>query len=355
MNRNSNNRQSRAQRKRSLMRRRLIVLTMLFVVLALIVFLGWQVIQTITKAVATGDQPVSQAGTTTTQSTTTTTTHATLAVNAQLATPRILVYDLTHDAALYSQNADEKCYPASLTKLLTAIIATEECEPNEEFTVGSELSLLQPNSSTAGLKKGYRLTRDMIIDALLLPSGNDAAYTIAAHVGRKLSGDPEISDLEAVFTFAEKMNEKAQQLGAVNSHFSSPDGYFSTDHYTTAADMLRIAKAVLQYDNLKQSMVKTSAQYTLLSGQKVQYKNSNAIINPANPYYFEGATGMKTGFTDEAGYCVIASAQRNGIEVIAVIMGGTTSDQRWKDAVEMLKEAFALHETTAGTTAAPAA
>lgn len=307
----------------------------------MLVFLGWQIVNNISQAIATGDQPVSQN----TSSTTTTATHPTISVNAPLASPRVLVYDVTHSATLYSQNSEERCYPASLTKLLTAIIATEECTPDEVFTVGSEQSFVRHDSSRAYIYSGYKLTRDMIIDALLLPSGNDAAYTIAAHIGRKLVGDPEVTDLEALFAFADKMNAKAKELGAVNSHFSNPDGYFAADHYTTASDMLKIALASMKYDNIQQTVAKQQVSHTLLSGQKLTFKNTNHIINPATPYYFEGATGLKTGTTNESGYCIIASAKRNGVEIVAVVMGGPTDSDRWKDTVNILKQAFAIHET----------
>ena len=351
MSRNSNI--SRAARKKRFRQRRLIALSLLMVIIALVLFLGWQVFRAINTAIATGEQNVSHPKETTV--TTTTTTHATMAANAQLSSPRILVYDLTHSATLYSQNPEERCYPASLTKLLTAIVATEACQPDEVFTVGSELSLVQPGSSKAFIESGYKLTRDMIIDAMLMPSGNDAAYSIAAKVGRKLSGDPDISDLEAVFAFAERMNEKAIEIGAVNSHFSNPDGYFSPDHYTTTSDMLKIAKEALKYDNLRETFKKRKVTYKITSGQTMTFNNSNRLLNPSNPYYFEGATGMKTGYTTESGHCVIASAKRNGVEIIAVIMGGTTSNGRWADAVALLEDAFALHELTAPTTAVPAA
>lgn len=337
-------------RRRRLLRRRLLALSLLVVVIGLASFLFWKLIEGVSDAIATGDQPVSSTVDTTV--TTTTTTHPTIAANAQVSAPRIMVYDLTHSAVLYGQNAEEKCYPASLTKLLTAIIATEECAADEVFTVGSELSLLMPNSSTAGLQAGYKLTRDMIIDALLIKSGNDAAYTIAAHVGRKIIKDQSATDIEALFAFSDKMNQKAAELGAINSHFSNPDGYFAEDHYTTASDMLKIAVAARKYENIRQSTAKLSASHTLLSGQQLTFKTTNKLLIPNNPYYFPDATGMKTGFTDEAGYCFVASARRDGVEVIVVIMGDISSERRWRDAIALFNDAFAVHQTA---TAAPAA
>ncbi|HHV51088.1 MAG TPA: D-alanyl-D-alanine carboxypeptidase family protein [Candidatus Avimonas sp.] len=349
MNRNprytSNSKNVKKRRKnKSFARKRIAALTLLVLCVGLVVFLGWQVAHNISRAIATGDQPDPQLSKTT-EPPATTTTHPTISVSATLASPRILVYDATHSAVLYSQNPDEKCYPASLTKLLTAIIATEECTPDEIFTVGSEQSFVNANSSRAYIYKGYKLTRDMIIDALLLPSGNDAAYTIAAHVGRKLLNNPEASDIEALFAFADKMNEKAKEFGAVNSHFSNPDGYFAEDHYTTASDMLKIALAAMKYDNIRQSVAKKSVTYTLPSGQNITFRNTNLLINPNSNYYFEGATGLKTGSTDESGYCVVATAQRDGVEIVAVVMGGPTDGDRWKDTIAVLNQAFAIHQT----------
>lgn len=331
--------QSRPKHRRLL--RRVTVISLCAVAVGLLAVLGWQIAHGIASVDNPGNQPVSTP--TTKASTTTAATHATLSVGADVTTPRIVLYDVTHNITLFSRDADRQCYPASMTKLLTAMVASDYCTADEVFTVGNELELMQPQSSVAPVYKGYKLTRDMIIDAMLLPSGNDAAYCIAAHVGRKKS-DSGASDLEALFTFIDLMNAKAQELGATHSHFSNPDGYFSANHYTTASDMMLIARAALQYDNLAATMRKTSATHTLLSGQTVTFKNSNVIVNPASAFYFKGATGLKTGFTDEAGYCVAASAERDGVSVIAVMMGGVTSNNRWQDTVNLLNQAFALEK-----------
>lgn len=336
----SGNTRKRKRKNRRIARRRLITLSLFTPFLCLLVFAGWQLKNTVFGAIETGEQPVPQT-TATSAPATTTTTHPTIPVSLPLSSPRVVVYDVTHSALLFSQNSEQRCSPASLTKLLTAIIATEECEPGEIFTAGSELSFVQPGSSLAHIKSGYKLTRDMIIDALLLASGNDAAYTIAAHVGRKLLNNPDAGDIEALFAFSDKMNSKAQQLGAVNSHFSNPDGYFAADHYTTASDMLKIALAAIKHDNIRQTVARQQASHTLVSGQKLTFKNTNFLLNPSTPFYFEGATGIKTGKTDESGHCVIASAKRGGIEIFAVVMGNPTDNGRWNDAVALLNQAFA--------------
>ena len=260
---------SASRRRKRLWKRRIAVIALLLIIVALLVILGWFLVRGLTQAVATGDKPVSDAPTTTTSQTTTTTkpTYPTIAVTAPLTTPRVVLYDVTHDTVLYSKDADERCYPARLTKLLTAAVMTELCGPEEEFTVGTELSLVQKGSSLAQLQEGYRLTRDMILDALLLPSGNDAAYVIAVHLGRKIAGDETLSDVDAARVFVNRMNDELVEIGASNSHFSNPDGYYSPDHYTTANDMLLIAKNAMQYDNIRAAVAKKEPSYFLPSAQ----------------------------------------------------------------------------------------
>lgn len=333
-----------AKRKKRLWKRRALVIGLSLVIVALLALLIWFIAGGIANVLSPGNEPVSDTPATTTTVAATTTaklTYPTIAVSAPLTTPRVVLYDVTHDTVLYSKDADERCYPASLTKLLTAAVMTELCGPEEEFTVGTELSLVQKGSSLAHLESGYRLTRDMLLDALLLPSGNDAAYVIAAHLGRKSAGDDTLNDVDAVRVFINKLNDELIKIGASNSHFSNPDGFYSPDHYTTANDMLRIARNAMKYDNIRASIAKTSASYTLLSGQSVSWTNTNEVINPSSSYYFEGATGMKTGFTNEAGYCVAVSAVRDNAEMMAIVMGGVSSDGRWADAVSLLNEAFA--------------
>lgn len=320
------------------------------VLLAVLSALGWVVFHGFAQSVFTGDASVPEGAGATTETPTTTTvpTIPTLAASGKLTSPRIVLYDETHGQVLYSSNASERCYPASLTKLMTAAVAVDYCASDEVFTAGSELNLVDGQSSKAGLKAGYKLTRDQILDALLLPSGNDAAYTIAAHVGRKASGDQSLGDIAAVRAFVNLMNQKAQEIGAVNTHFSDPDGIQDENHYTTANDMLLIAENARKYDILNTTMATVSVDYAIASGETVKWENSNKVIDPKSVYYFNGASGMKTGSTTEAGYCVIASAQKNGVTLIAVVMGNAKHDSCFADADELFKEGFAAEASSAG-------
>lgn len=243
------------------------------------------------------------------------------------------VYDITTGQTLFEKNAQDKITAASTIKLLTALTFLEHVTPETEFTVGSEISLIGAGSSTAKLKKGYVLNTEQILDALLIPSGNDAAYVIAAHVGRKLAKDPQISDADAVNLFLEKMNDKAKALGAVNSSFTCPDGYPNKTQYTTAADMMKISVAAAQNKTIRKTTAKTFVSYTMNDGTVLKYTNTNQLILPSNGNFYEGLFGMKTGTTNAAGQCLIAGCDIYGHEIIITVF---QSKDRWKDCQNII-------------------
>ncbi len=261
-------------------------------------------------------------------------------IDRNTASPYVILSDVTSGRVLYSKNADAKCYPASLTKLMTAIVAVENAPPDAIFTIGDEIYLIDPQSSRAYLTVGTRLTLENLLQALLLPSGNDAAYAIAVQIGRIIEGNDALDKNAAVTAFCKKMNEKAAALGCTGTHFSNPDGIDSDDHYTTAADMLKIAACALQNKTIAAVVASPSVNTTLLSGQSVNWKNSNRLIQENNAYSYAGATGLKTGSTDKAGYCLAASAQREGKTCVAIVMGAKTESGRWEDASGLLDISF---------------
>lgn len=275
--------------------------------------------------------------------TTPTTTGKTLPksfIDRNTASPYVILSDVTSGRVLYSKNADAKCYPASLTKLMTAIVAIENAPADTIFTVGDEIYMIDSQSSRAYLTVGTRLTLENLLQALLLPSGNDAAYTIAVQIGRRIEGNDTLDKAAAISAFCKKMNEKAAALGCTGTHFSNPDGIDADDHYTTAADMLRIAACALQNETIAAVVASPSVNTTLLSGQTVNWKNSNRLIQENNAYSYAGATGLKTGSTDKAGYCLAASAQREGKTCIAIVMGAEYESGRWEDASGLLDISF---------------
>lgn len=272
-------------------------------------------------------------------------------VDDNTASKYIILYDLTNDAVLYSKQADTKCYPASMTKLLTAIVTLKYAKEDTVFTVGDEIRLIDPESSRAYLRIGNRLDLQTLLEALLLPSGNDAAYVAAANTGRIIADNSSLSAKAAIEVFCNEMNATATALGATHSHFANPDGIHRADHYTTAADMLCIAKAAYAQPTVAAIVKEAQVTRSFLSGETgVTWNNTNYLLRSGTRYFFEATTGMKTGHTDQAGYCLTASAEKNGATLITVLMGADSSDGRFEDARGLFTVCFdAMSLSTAVT------
>ena len=269
-------------------------------------------------------------------------------IDMEINSKYAVVYDVESKEVLYAKDAEEKCYPASTTKILTAAITLEYADEDMQFTAGDELDFVNPGSSLAFLNKGSILDREMMIDAMMLPSGNDAAYTAAANIGRIIAGNDSISAEKAVKYFVAEMNNKLKQIGATNTHFADPDGFHNDNHYTTALDMLKISLYATQFDGIMESAAKPSRNVTFVSGENIYWENSNKLIHENSDCYYTYATGLKTGMTDQSGYCVIATAERYGHEVICVVMGGEASDKRWNDTLALLDQAFVCIKNSEG-------
>ncbi len=262
-------------------------------------------------------------------------------VDNNTASDYIVLYDATNNKTLYSKNADKQCFPASTTKVMTALVTLQYAAQDTVFTVGDEIRLIDPESSRAFLRVGNRLNLQTLLEAIMLPSGNDAAYTAAVNVGRIIAGNESLSAQAAIAKFCEKMNETAKSLGANNTHFVNPDGIHNANHYTTAADMLLICKAALENPTLAAVMGEEKVTRTFLSGETgATWYNTNYLLRTDTRYLYEGATGLKTGHTDEAGYCLTASAERDGVKLIAVLMNADNTSGRFEDATGLFTVCF---------------
>jgi D-alanyl-D-alanine carboxypeptidase len=259
-----------------------------------------------------------------------------------------ILIDQQSGKILYQKNADERLYPASTTKTMTALVALEKGNLNDTITVGKEVLLIPWDSSKAFLKEGEQITLKELLMGLMLPSGNDAAMTIAVYIGRKVSGDMSLVEDKAIDKFIELMNERAKQLGANDSHFVNPHGYDNKDHYTTPHDLALIAREAMKNEYFRQvvSTYKYNADKkpVILNGQIQEsvdhtWVNSNELINKSGKDYYEFATGIKTGYTTPAGQCVVSSASKNGMDIIAVIMRSSTPG-RWTDSKKLLEYGF---------------
>lgn len=245
-----------------------------------------------------------------------------------------IVIDQETGRRLFSKNEQKKIYPASTTKIMTALLALEKGELEETVTAGSEITKSDPGESTAFIREGQTLTLKQLLAGLMLPSGNDAARTIAVHISRKVTKNPGLSEDAALAYFAGLMNQKAAELGAGHTHFTNPHGLHNPDHYTTAFDMAVIARAAMEKAAFRDIVSKP-----VYADRTLTYQSSNKLLSEGSPYYFEGANGIKTGFTSEAGYCLVSSASKNGRKVISVVMHSGKNDV-WNDSVQLLSKAF---------------
>lgn len=249
----------------------------------------------------------------------------------------LVLYDSTNDRFMFERKADDRCYPASITKLLTALTACDYLKRSDIVTVGAEITMIGEGSSTAYLQVGYQLTFEQLMDAMMIVSGNDAAYAMAVSAGRKILGVERGSRQEALNAFIEKMNEKAVSIGMTDTHFTNPDGYHDDNHYTTPRDLAVLCSAVLDNRLISEACGKTEARYSIVSGQTVNYKSTNAFLKD-----YEFATGLKTGTTNEAGFCLAASANKDGRELIAIIIGADTNASRFTAAASIFDIAYGL-------------
>ncbi len=251
--------------------------------------------------------------------------------------PRIALYDISAQTLLYNKNGDELCAPASLTKLMTAIVALENASLDDILTAGNELYLLDPESSRAGIYMGNQLTLKQALQGLLLKSGNDVAYVLAAQIGHKMNESK--TGQAAIDLFCQKMTEKAKALGCTNTTFLNPDGIDKEGHQTTANDLLKIALYALKQPLIAEMVATQQVTTTLVSGQTKEWQNSNKLL-AGGAYAYTGACGMKTGTTDGAGNCLISCATRDGRKVLCVLLGAETDSIRYNETIELLNLGF---------------
>ncbi|MEF2966036.1 D-alanyl-D-alanine carboxypeptidase family protein [Paenibacillus sp. M1] len=251
----------------------------------------------------------------------------------------VMVMDRETGELLYGDHERKKMYPASTTKILTALILLEKSDPDVQVTVGDEVLQRAADESSAGLVPGEKLTVRDLTAAMLLPSGNDAARTAAVYVALLETGE-EMEPERAMDYFAGMMNEKAEELGATRSHFVNPHGLHDPDHYTTAYDMALIARGALDNDIFRSIVGQTEYRTGTAAGQGAHvFENRNKLLG--GEWQFQGASGVKTGYTDDAGYCLVGSAVRDNRELITVVLHSSEQGV-WSDTVKLLDYGFGV-------------
>ncbi len=249
-----------------------------------------------------------------------------------LSAAAALLVDAASGEILFALGARERRAPASLTKVMTAVVVLERARLAEQVVVSRNAP--EAGGHAMGLRPGQRISVGDLLAALMIRSANDAAVALAEHVGRSVAG------------FAALMNAKARALGMTDTRFQNPHGLDSPDHYTTAYDLAILTRYAFQSPTFAE-LVRTRQRVItvrmpgtarrqpgrLIAKQRV-LRSHNRLLDA-----LEGADGVKTGFTSEAGRCLVASAQRGGRRLIAVLLN---DPRRWEDAALLLEYGFGV-------------
>ena len=222
---------------------------------------------------------------------------------------------------LYSKNADQKRYPASTTKIMTALLTLENVS-NLDETVTSEavdFENVTADSSNAGILLGEQVTVRDLLYALMLPSANEAAYMLARHVG----GSWE--------QFVDMMNDRAAELGCTGTHFCNPCGLHEEDHYTTAHDLYLIAKEAMKDVTFRDivSTVQHRMAKTNLHEERIIYTTNQLIFSSFQPWSYANCLGIKTGHTSQAGNCFVGYAEYGDAKLFSVVLGCSDSSKEY--------------------------
>ena len=246
---------------------------------------------------------------------------------------------------VYEKNAHEKMYPASTTKVMTALLVLENCKLDEKAKVSYEAIQAVPEGySNANLQVGEELSIEDLLYVLMIPSANEAANVLAEHVAG------------TVESFATMMNTKAEELGCETTHFVNPNGIHNENHYSSAYDLYLIAKEAMKNETFRK--IVSTSKYTLpetkvYTNNDRTFVNTNKLIvyntsNRADNYYYKDAIGIKTGFTKEAGNCLISAAAKDRLEFINVVLNADITEDglnhRFVDSIDLFNYDFDNYE-----------
>lgn len=247
----------------------------------------------------------------------------------------ILVEEST-GKVLYEKNSHERMYPASTTKILTALLVLEKGNLSDTVTVSKEaVNSLSGGYVTPYISIGEELTVEQLLNVLLVPSGNVAGNVLAEYI----SG--------SVDEFVDLMNSRAKEIGCTNTHFTNPYGMHDENHYSTAYDLYLIAKEAMKYEDFRTIVAKPT--YTLAPTNRYSKDDrllysTNDLIKPSSSNYYEYALGIKTGFTTPAKACLVAAAQKDNMTLYAVILGADESSSgtsyRYIDSKKLFEYGF---------------
>lgn len=237
---------------------------------------------------------------------------------------RFVIYDRISKTIIWGKDEKIRSAMASTTKIMTATIVIENANLNDEVTISSKAG--GTGGSRLGLKSGDKITVNDLLYGLMLRSGNDAAVALAEHVGG------------SVEKFAEIMNKKAEELKLTNTHFVTPHGLDNSEHYTTAYELAKLTDYALQNEKFA-NIVGTKTTTIYINNQARQITNTNELLGVLN-----GVVGVKTGFTNNAGRCLVTETKRNDMDIITVVLGADTKKFRTKDSIRLIEYTFSNYE-----------
>lgn len=242
----------------------------------------------------------------------------------KLNSRQAIVFDRKSKRIIFEKNENKRVAMASTTKIMTAIVVLENSELNDEVIVSTKAGGI--GGSRLGLKKNDKiLVRDLLY-GLMLCSGNDAAVALAEHVAGSVEG------------FAEKMNQKAKELKLQNTHFVTPHGLDNPEHYTTAYELALISDYAMN-NEVFTKIVATQNTTVMINGNSKNIKNTNELLG-----YLQGVKGIKTGFTNNAGRCLVTCTKRDDFEIITVVLGADTKKFRTEDSIKLIEYTYKYYK-----------
>lgn len=230
---------------------------------------------------------------------------------------------------LYEKNAHRQMQPASLTKIMTCLLAIEAGNPEQQVTVTPQALDLMEDAAAIGLQEGERLPLRELLYAAMLPSANDAANAIAVTLGGSIDG------------FVDDMNARAAELGLTGTHFENPHGLPSDNHYSTAYDLAALTREAVQNETFMRfaGAAEHDIPATPLSEER-HMDHTNRTLCPDHEWYYSDAIAGKTGWTRRAGHCLMTAARRDGMTLICVVMRAGSQENEYKDTTALLDYGF---------------
>ena len=244
--------------------------------------------------------------------------------NLKINSNRYVVFDRNSKRVLYGKNENVKGAMASTTKIMTSIVVIENAKLDDIVTISKKASSV--GGSRLKLNAGDKVSVKDLLYGLMLRSGNDAAIALAEHVG---------GDVNSFIVF---MNEKAKKLGLLNTHFVTPHGLDNEEHYTTAVELARITDYALE-NELFRTIVGTNTTDIHINGQTREIRNTNELLG-----VLDGVVGVKTGFTNKAGRCLVTETKRKDMDIITVVLGANTKKDRTRDSINLINYIFSKYK-----------